>query len=391
MGMVSRFFICFLPLFFSIGFFSNVLIVQAFTGTYGINYGKIADNLPPPESVVVLLKAAKIKNVRIYDADHSVLKAFKGSGLELVVGIGNEFLKDMSVNEDRALDWVKENVEPFLPGTHIRGIAVGNEVLGGDPDISEALVGAVKNVYSALNKLHLTDVVQVSSPHSEGVFATSFPPSACVFKEELVQYMKPLLEFFSQIGTPFFINAYPFLAYMSDPDHIDLNYALLQPNPGIVDQKTNLHYDNMFDAQVDAAYAALEAAGFGNMEVIVSETGWASRGDATEAGATVSNARTYNYNLRKRLAKKKGTPFRPKRVVKAYIFALFNEDLKPGPTSERNFGLFKPDGSISYDIGFKGLKASSASSISLKDIWRRGWTAPFSMVLMTFAAVLLLI
>ncbi|XP_043723355.1 glucan endo-1,3-beta-glucosidase 14-like [Telopea speciosissima] len=388
MRMFSRFFLCFLPLFFSLGFFSNVLIVQAFTGTYGINYGKIADNIPSPENVVVLLKAAKIKNVRIYDADHSVLTAFKGSGLEIVVGLGNEYLKDISVNEDRALDWVKENVEPFLPGTRIRGIAVGNEVLGGDQELSEALLGAVKNVYNALDKLHLTGVVQVSSPHSQGVFANSYPPSACVFKENLVQYMKPLLEFFSQIGTPFFINAYPFLAYISDPEHIDLNYALLQPNPGIVDQKTNLHYSNMFEAQIDAAYAALEAAGFPNMEVIVSETGWASRGDANEVGATAANARTYNYNLRKRLAKKKGTPFRPKKVVKAYIFALFNEDLKPGPTSERNFGLFKADGSISYDIGFKGLKPSSA--VSLKDIWRRGWTAPYSMVLMTCAAVLLL-
>jgi exo-beta-1,3-glucanase (GH17 family) len=132
--------------------------------------------------------------------------------------------------------------------------------------------------------------------------------------------------------------------------------------------KTDLHYDNMLDAQIDAAYAALEDAGFKKMEVIVTETGWASRGDDNEAAATVNNARTYNYNLRKRLAKKKGTPLRPKMVVKAYIFAVFNENLKPGPTSERNFGLFKPDGSISYDIGFHGLKSSSADSslLSLK-------------------------
>lgn len=95
--------------------------------------------------------------------------------------------------------------------------------------------------------------------------------------------------------------------------------------------------------------------------MIVSETGWASKGDADEAGASVKNARTYNRNLRKRLKKRKGTPYRPDMVVRAYVFALFNENLKPGPTSERNFGLFKPDGSISYDIGFTGLKYSSAT------------------------------
>ncbi|KAK6915043.1 Glycoside hydrolase family 17, partial [Dillenia turbinata] len=340
-----------------------VLTVNAFTWTYGINYGRIADNIPKPESVVTLLKAAKIKNVRIYDADHGVLKGFKYSGIEMTVGLGNEYLKDMSVSEDHAISWVKENVQAFLPATKIRGIAVGNEVLGStDVELWEVLLSAVKNVYNALSRLNLTNVVQVSSPHSEAVFGNSYPPSSCVFKEAVMPYMKPLLQFFSQINSPFYINAYPFLAYMSDPENIDINYALFQSNPGIYDAKTKLHYDNMFYAQIDGAYAALENAGFPKMEVIVSETGWASLGDANEAGATAKNAKTYNHNLCKLLEKRKGTPLRPKIVVKAYVFALFNENLKPGPKSERNFGLFKADGSISYDIGFTGLVPSSAVS-----------------------------
>ncbi|KAA8535114.1 hypothetical protein F0562_030117 [Nyssa sinensis] len=191
--------------------------------------------------------------------------------------------------------------------------------------------------------------------------------------------MKPLLEFFSKIGSPFCLNAYPFLAYMSDPDEIDINYALFQSTEGIYDQKTDLHYDNMLDAQIDAAYAALEDAGFKKMEVIVTETGWASHGGQNEAAATVNNARTYNYNLRKRLAMRKGTPMKPKSVLKAYVFALFNEDLKTGATSENNYGLFKPDGSIAYDIGFTGLKSSSAASalLSLKDIQTQGWSGSY--------------
>ncbi|RXH88514.1 hypothetical protein DVH24_000113 [Malus domestica] len=358
-------FLCLLLLFSTAAF---VNVDASFTGTYGVNYGRIADNIPSPHSVVTLLKAAKIKNIRIYDADHEVLTAFKGSGIEIIVGLGNEFLKDISVNEDRATNWIKENVQPYIPGTHISGIAVGNEILGGtDIELSEVLLPAVKNVYNALSRLDLANSIQVSSPHSEAVFANSYPPSACIFKEDVAQFMKPLLEFFSQIKSPFYINAYPFLAYKSDPEHIDLNYALFKKNAGIRDTKTNLHYDNMFDAMVDASYFALEKAGFDKTEVIVSETGWASRGDESEAGANAKNARTYNYNLRKRLTKKKGTPHRPKTVVRAYIFALFNENLKPGPTSERNFGLFKADGSISYDIGFTGLVGPSAASSSLRN------------------------
>ncbi|XP_061340103.1 glucan endo-1,3-beta-glucosidase 14 [Gastrolobium bilobum] len=368
--------------------FSLVLGDKAFTGTYGVNYGRIADNLPSPESVVTLLKAAKIRNTRIYDADHQVLSAFKGSGIGIVVGLGNEFLKDISVAEDRAMDWIKENVEPFLPGTKISGIAVGNEILGGtDVGLWEALLPAAKNVYSALDKLGLTRDIQVSSPHSEAVFANSYPPSACTFRDDVLPYMKPLLQFFSQIGTPFFINAYPFLAYKNDPQHIDINYALFKKNPGIYDAKTKLHYDNMFMAQIDAAYTALEKVGYDKMQVIVSETGWASRGDDDEAGANLKNARTYNKNLRKLLLKKKGSPYRPKMEVKAYIFALFNENLKPGPTSERNFGLFKPDGSIAYDIGFTGLVSSATSSfLSFKGIW-----SSYVMVSSTCATLLLLV
>lgn len=351
-------------LFFHVWFSASV---QAFTGTYGINYGRIADNIPSPEEVVTLLKAAKIRNVRIYDADHSVLKAFSGSGLEIVIGLPNGQLQDMSSNEDHALNWVKDNVQSFLPETRIRGIAVGNEVLGGtDSSLWGVLLGAAKNIYNATKKLHLDDIIQISTANSFAVFADSYPPSSCKFNPNVNQYMKPLLEFFQQIGSPFCLNTYPFLAYVSDPEHIDINYALFQPTKGIYDPNYKLHYDNMFDAQIDAAYAALENAGFDDMEVIVTETGWASNGDQSEAGANVTNARTYNYNLRKRLALKKGTPHRPKNVVKAYIFAIFNEDSKPGPTSERNFGLFKADGSISYNIGFHGLNAGDSSLLSLK-------------------------
>lgn len=346
--------------------FSASQTVQAFTGTYGINYGRIADNIPSPDEVVTLLRAAKIKNVRIYDADQSVLKAFSGTGLELVVGLPNGYLKDMNASEDHALNWVRENVQSYFPETHIVGIAVGNEVLGGgDNELWGALLGAVKNIHKAVQRLHLANEVQITTAHSQAVFANSYPPSSCVFKDGIVQYMKPLLEFFSEIESPFCLNAYPFLAYMTDPENIDINYALFQSTQGIYDVKTDLHYDNMLDAQIDAAYAALEDAGYKKMEVIVTETGWASHGDANEAAATSTNARTFNYNLRKRLAKKKGTPLRPKNVVKAYVFAVFNENLKPGPTSERNFGLFKADGTISYDIGFHGLDSSSADSLHL--------------------------
>ncbi|KAK1437468.1 hypothetical protein QVD17_03259 [Tagetes erecta] len=365
---------------------------KAFTGTYGINYGRLANNIPSPKEVVRLLKAAKIKNVRIYDADRSVLDAFSGSGLDLVIGLNNGLVKEMSSSADRALSWVRENVKAYVPNTHIVGIAVGNEVLGGgDWDLQSALYGAVRNIYNATRKLQLDRVVQITTAHSQAVFSNSYPPSSCVFKEDVAQNMKKLLDLFTQIGSPFCLNAYPFLAYMGSPDHIDINYALFNPTDGIYDEKTKLHYDNMLDAQIDAAYAALEDAGFDKMEVIVTETGWASHGDANEGVATPENARTYNYNLRKRLSKRKGTPRRPKSMLKAYIFALFNENSKTGATSERNFGLYKPDGTIAYDIGFPALKSSSTSSrLSIKELGTQSWHSSYMSVLIACSSALFL-
>ncbi|RAL44203.1 hypothetical protein DM860_016449 [Cuscuta australis] len=338
----------------------------AFTGTYGINYGRIADNIPEPDDVVRLLKAAKIRNVRIYDADHGVIKAFSNSGLELVIGLSNGDVMAVAASADRALSWVKDNVVAFLPDTNIVGIAVGNEVLGGgDYELSTSLLNAVKNIHNATSNLDLARQIQITTAHSQAVFADSFPPSSCIFTDSVSHLMKPLLQFFSEIGSPFCLNAYPFLAYTYNSDKIDINYALFESNQGIRDEKSNLYYDNLLDAQIDAAYAALEDAGFNKMEVVITETGWASHGGTNEPAATTENARTYNYNLRKRLAKRKGTPLRPKSVLKAYIFALFNEDSKPGQLSEKNYGLFKADGNISYDIGFRGLPNSSTAASSL--------------------------
>ncbi|XP_071737210.1 glucan endo-1,3-beta-glucosidase 14-like [Rutidosis leptorrhynchoides] len=375
-----------------------VIIVQKghvtakpFTGTYGINYGRLANNIPSPKDVVRLLKAAKIKNVRIYDYDKNVLDAFRGSGLDLVIGLPNENVKDLSNSADHALTWVKDYVQAYVPDTHIVGIAVGNEVLGGgDSDLQSALYGAIKNIYNATQKLNLDRVVQITTAHSQNVFGNSYPPSSCVFRQDVEQNMKKILELFSQIGSPFCLNAYPFLAYMGSPDQIDINYALFQKTDGIYDEKWKLHYDNMLDAQIDAAYAALENVGYKKMEVIVTETGWASRGDSNEGAATPENAKIYNYNLRKRLAKRKGTPRRPKSMLKAYIFALFNENSKPGPTSERNFGLYKPDGTISLDIGFPALKSSSAisSRLSIKAFRARSWHWSYTLVLTACSSAL---
>ena len=134
------------------------------------------------------------------------------------------------------------------------------------------------------------------------------------------------------------------------------------------DSGTNLHYDNMLDAQIDAVYAAMKLMGHIDIEVRISETGWPSKGDENEAGATPENAGIYNGNLLKKIAEKKGTPARPDVPIDTYIFALFNEDLKPGPASERNYGLFYPDGTPVYNIGVDSYLPTLIFSSAAHDV-----------------------
>lgn len=102
---------------------------------------------------------------------------------------------------------------------------------------------------------------------------------------------------------------------------------------------------------MDAIRSALDGMGFKSVEIVVAETGWPYKGDSDEVGPSVDNAKAYNGNLIAHLRSMVGTPMMPGKSVDTYLFAMYDEDQKPGPTSERSFGLFKPDLSTTYDVG----------------------------------------
>eukprot|EP01018_Ginkgo_biloba_P002013 Gb_00800 [translate_table: standard] len=318
----------------------------------GVSYGQTADNLPPPTAVAHLIQSTSISKVKIYGTDPAILQAFANTGIGLVVGIGNDQIPALN-NLAVAQDWIKNNVVSHIPATNIIGISVGNEVLStGDKVLISQLLPALQNLHSALAGVSLDKQIKVSTPHSLAILSMSVPPSAGCFHSELDKaIIKPILYFLRQTGAPFMINPYPYFGYKSNPTDSTLAYALFLPNLGVYDAKTGLHYTNMFDAQLDAVYSAMSTLGFTDVDIVVAETGWPSQGDPTETGVSMQNAIAYNGNLIKHVTSMAGTPMRPNQYIETYIFSLFNEDLKPGPTSERNFGLFKPDLTMAYDVG----------------------------------------
>lgn len=101
---------------------------------------------------------------------------------------------------------------------------------------------------------------------------------------------------------------------------------------------------------------------FEDIEIVIAETGWPSRGDPGQVGVDTGTAAEYNRKLIQHLMSGIGTPLMPNRTFETYIFALFNEDLKPGPTCEKNFGLFKPDLTPVYDIGILHPRVANAAA-----------------------------
>ncbi|KAL5207822.1 hypothetical protein ABZP36_032257 [Zizania latifolia] len=328
----------------------------------GVNYGQIANNLPSPARVSCLLRSLKISKVKLFDADPHVLRAFLGTGVEFVVGIGNEAVPAM-VSPSAAQAWLQLHVVPHLgAGARITSITVGNEVFKGNDTVLQAsLLPAMRSVHQALGTLGLQGRVNVTTAHSLDIMAVSYPPSAGAFHPTAVPHVQPFLSFLSATRAPFLINCYPYFAYKDDPARVPLEYVLFQPNAGVTDPHTRLTYDNMLYAQVDAVYAAIQALGHTDIDVKISETGWPSLGDPHEAGATPENAGTYIRNLLRRIEMKQGTPLRPQVPIDVYVFALFNENLKPGPASERNYGLFYPDGTPVYNVGLRGYLPPMAS------------------------------
>ncbi|KAI3735431.1 hypothetical protein L6452_14928 [Arctium lappa] len=318
-------------------------------GSIGVNYGTVADNLPPPSHVArFLLDSTIINRVKLYDTNHEILQAFAHTGIAITVAVPNNLILNLA-NLNFSQQWLKTNISPHIPATNIVRILVGNEVLSTtDNSVISSLVPAMQTLHQALIGENLDRRIKVSTPHSLAILSSSSPPSSGRFKQgNVALVIKQSLGFLRATGSPFMINPYPFFGYSGNT----LDYAMFRPNSGVFDEMSDRKYTNMLDAQLDATYSAMKQLGFGDLEIVIAETGWPSKGDPGQIGVDTESAQEFNGKLIKHVMSGMGTPLMPNKTFETYIFALFNENQKPGPTSERNFGLFRPDMTPVYNVG----------------------------------------
>uniref|UniRef100_N1QPY6 Glucan endo-1,3-beta-glucosidase GII n=1 Tax=Aegilops tauschii TaxID=37682 RepID=N1QPY6_AEGTA len=266
----------------------------------GVCNGMLGDNLPSPADVVQFYQSEGIGAMRIYAPDPETLRALDGTGIDLIMDVGNGDLLALASAPAAAAGWSGTTCSPTRASA------------------------------------------SVSTAVKMSVLASSSPPSDGAFKDA---YMTDVAQLLKATGAPLLANVYPYFAIKGDPN-IDLSYALFQQSTTTVSDN-GLTYINLFDAMVDAVYTAMEKVGAAGVPIVVSESGWPSAGGVE---ASVENAQTYNQNLINHVGN--GTPKRP-GPLEMYIFAMFNENQKDGDETEKNFGLFNgPDKSPVYPLSF---------------------------------------
>ncbi|XVF81249.1 hypothetical protein PTKIN_Ptkin15bG0140600 [Pterospermum kingtungense] len=328
------------------------------SGEVGISYGQGGDNLPSPTQSVKLIRSLGAKRVKIYNADPNILNALKDTNLQVSIMVPNEIITNISTSQKLADSWVESNVVPFYSKTKIRYLLVGNEVISISPkETWFAIVPAMHKLKYSL-KAHGLNKIKVGTSMAMDVLASSFPPSNGSFRSDIAgPIVKPLLQFLNRTKSFYFLDVYTYFPWSGDPKNVNLEYALFESRTvKYTDPVSNLTYTNLFDQMVDSVVFAMRKLGYPDVRIWIAETGWPNAGDVDQIGANIYNAATYNRNVIKKLTAKPaiGTPARPGWVLPSFLFALFNENRKPGPGTERHFGLLYPNGLNVYGIDLSG-------------------------------------
>ncbi|XP_071691537.1 glucan endo-1,3-beta-glucosidase-like [Rutidosis leptorrhynchoides] len=323
-----------------------VMAAKIDANSVGVCYGQCGHNLPSNQDVINLYKNNGITRMRIYDPNPNVFRALEGTNIELILDIPNCDLESLT-DQNAATVWVQTNILTY-PTVKFKYISVGNEI---NPNKETArfakfVLPTMQTVHKAIRDAGLQ--IKVSTATYTGLLKTSYPPRHGEFDDEVVGFIKLIIKFLVENKSPMLANIYPYFAYIGTPC-IDLAYALFTAQRTVVSDGHDRQYSNLFYAMYDAHFAAQARLGGASVPIVVSESGWPSAG---HQAATVNNAGTYYRNLINHVKMSNGTPARRGISIETYLFAMFDENMKPGKETEKHFGVFSPNQQSKYQLKF---------------------------------------
>ncbi|KAB2596222.1 glucan endo-1,3-beta-glucosidase 3-like [Pyrus ussuriensis x Pyrus communis] len=309
---------------------------------------------PAPDRVARAVSSLGLSALRLDASDPAMIRAFLYSNTSLLLTIPNQLVPPLAANRSNALRWLYIHVIPFYPRTNIGTISVGNDLLESSPDFFTFLLPAIRNLRLSLQDLSIHRISVSTTFSFINVITTAFPPSNARFQEPAVDtVIRPLLRFLRDTNSSFLINLYPYNLYKMRSE-IPIGFPLFQEHPfGFRDDlTTGVRYQNLFDMMVDAVISAMAVAGYENIPVIVTETGWPSYStDPAEIDANPVYAEMYIKGLLFHLRSGKGTPLRREGVAETYIYELLDKQVRQG----RNWGILYPNLTSKYkEIQYSG-------------------------------------
>ncbi|TYH64702.1 hypothetical protein ES332_D06G004700v1 [Gossypium tomentosum] len=280
--------------------------------------------------LMAIFKTTVKASNKLYAPDKTALRALGGTNIKLLLDVSNPRLEYLAASQANADRWVQDNIRRYTT-VNFRYVAIGNEVKPQDP-FARFLFPAMQNVHKAIVKAGLGNQIKVSTATFFGAMEVSYPPSQGKLRGDYQQLLGPVITFLR--------NNHKICSLATLINHKSTNATTIKINR---DTDGPYLYQNLFDAMLDAFYAALERAGGGSLDIVVSESGWPSAGGTD---TSVNNAKTYKTNLVRH-----GTPRKPGKAIEVYLFAMFDEKNKE-PAYEKHWGLFFPSKQEKYPISF---------------------------------------
>ncbi|KAL6126700.1 hypothetical protein ACLB2K_074746 [Fragaria x ananassa] len=306
--------------------------------TYSSSTAATYPTPPLPERVASTVTSLGLAALRLDVSDPNLVRAFLYSNTTLLLTIPNALVPPLAANRTNALRWLYAHVVPFFPRTKIAAISVGNDVLESTQEFSQFLLPAIQNVHLALLDLGIRKIAVSTTFSFVNVVTAPFPPSAAQFIDAPLQtVIRPLLQFLRDTNSSFFVNVYPYNLYRFRSE-IPIGFPLFQEHPFSFrdDMTTGVRYRNLFDMMVDGVISAMAVAGYENIPLIVTETGWpSSSSDPREVEANPVYAELYIKGLLGHLKSGRGTPLRKEGVAQVYIYELIDKQVRVG----RNWGI----------------------------------------------------
>lgn len=307
-------------------------------------HGTVYNSLHSVETTTQLLRSQQVTKVRLLNADVATLQAFSNTGIEVIVGVLNEEVKDLGESISKAFSWVERSVLAHIPGTNITAVAVGSELITSNPHLAAFLVPACWNIHAALHYFGLDAVIKVSAPQSMFLLERRFPPSSGRFNNTYSNsILRPFLKFLRTSGSSFMVNVYPVQFYDSLVLEIDMDFALLQPNRVLDNPKDGLRYA-VIDSLVDALFTAMSALNYGNIQVVAIETGWVPEEYQDEVAKFYRNAAVYASNMKAHLVSTSDTSLKHGQEILTCTNRILNENDILAPSYSEHDYPFKTNG-----------------------------------------------